>query len=304
MLVRAFLRVVSISAAAAFALALSFAPAAARAAEETESPTSPTIYKWVDENGISHYTTDRGRIPSEIRDRVESRGEVATTNPAAPAQPAREDLMRDAVRKKPVAGTSTAPIAAPTAAAATAASAVPAPNPGAAAAPAPEAATVAMPAPGEGAEVEVTEIQQTTEVEAVAVEQAPVATEIVEEAPIEEAPAPQPTQIAAPAPLSQDVQDEVSAVSAPPPAPAAPIDPDEQAQLSELDSKIEAVQGEIAQREETLASLISTSDEQRTTPLVDDPQFREISQTLPKLQADLQTLRERRNKIQPTAATP
>jgi hypothetical protein len=42
----------------------------------------------------------------------------------------------------------------------------------------------------------------------------------------------------------------------------------------------------------------------RAAPLVDDPQFREISQTLPKLQADLQTLRERRNKIQPTAATP
>jgi hypothetical protein len=50
--------------------------------------------------------------------------------------------------------------------------------------------------------------------------------------------------------------------------------------------------------------LISSTDEQRATPIVDDPQFREISQSLPKLQADLQTLRERRNKIQPTAPTP
>lgn len=298
MLVRASLRVVSISAAATFAFALSLAPVAAHAEDEAAPAVAPTIYKWVDENGIAHYTTDRERIPSEIRDRVESRSEVATKNPDGSTQPAPEDVMRDAVRKKPAAGTSTEVIEAPTSAA-TAAAAVPAPNPGGTAPVATDTASIPIPT----APAEVTEVQQ-TEVEAVAVEQAPVATEIVEEAPLEEAPAPQPTQVAAPAPLAQDVQDEASAVSAPPPAPAAPIDPDEQAQLSELDSKIEAVQGEIAQREETLASLISTADDQRTTPLVDDPQFREISQTLPKLQADLQTLRERRNKIQPTAATP
>ena len=111
-------------------------------------------------------------------------------------------------------------------------------------------------------------------------------------------------QIASPAPLSQDVQEATSAVSAPPPAPAAPIGPDEQAQLSELDAQIATVLEEIDQREETLAILISSADEQREIPLVDDPQFREISQRLPKLQADLQTLRERRNKIQPAAATP
>jgi hypothetical protein len=298
MLVRASLRVVSISAAAAVAIALSLAPAATRAEDEPNPAAPPTIYKWVDENGIAHYTTDRDRIPSEIRDRVESRGEVATKNPDGSTQPAPEDVMRDAVRKEPMAGTPTEVFAPPTAAAA-AATAVPAPNPGGAAPVATETAAIPIPA----TEADVTEVQE-TEVEAVAVEQAPVATEIVEEAPLEEAPAPQPTEIAAPAPLAQDVQDEASAVSAPPPAPAAPIDPDEQAQLSQLDAKIEAVQSEIAQREETLASLISTADEQRTTPLVDDPQFREISQTLPKLQADLQTLRERRNKIQPTAATP
>jgi len=241
MLVRASLRLVSASAVAAFAIALSLAPftTLARAAEsEDASATTPVIYKWIDENGIAHYTTDRERIPSAIRDRVESRGEVAAKSPEAAAQAVHEDLMRDAVRKQAATGTPTAPIPAPSAGA-TAASEVPAPNPN-----------------------------------------------------------------AAPAPLSQDVQDEVSAVSAPPPAPVAPVAPEEQAQLDELDQKIDAVQGQIAQREETLAALISTPDEQRTTPLVDDPQFREISQTLPKLQADLQTLRERRNKIQPTAATP
>ena len=225
MLVRASLRLVSASAVAAFAIALSLAPftTLARAAEsEDASATTPVIYKWIDENGIAHYTTDRERIPSAIRDRVESRGEVAAKSPEAAAQAVHEDLMRDAVRKQAATGTPTAPIPAPSAGA-TAASEVPAPNPNA----------------------------------------APVA-----------------------------------------PAPVAPVAPEEQAQLDELDQKIDAVQGQIAQREETLAALISTPDEQRTTPLVDDPQFREISQTLPKLQADLQTLRERRNKIQPTAATP
>jgi prefoldin subunit 5 len=93
-------------------------------------------------------------------------------------------------------------------------------------------------------------------------------------------------------------------VSAAPPAAAIELEPKEQAAISELDQQIESVQAEIAEREETLATLISTSDEDRTTPLVDDPAFREISQRLPKLQADLQTLRERRNKIQPTASTP
>jgi hypothetical protein len=118
------------------------------------------------------------------------------------------------------------------------------------------------------------------------------------------APEAEPTTIAAPAPLSQDVRDELSAVSAPPPAPIIPLDPEQQAAVDELDQQIEGIQSEIAKREETLAALISTTDEQRTTPLVDDPAFREISQRLPKLQADLQTLRERRNKIQPAASTP
>ena len=296
MLVRASLRLVSASAVAAFAIALSLAPftTLARAAESEDAPaTTPVIYKWIDENGIAHYTTDRERIPSAIRDRVESRGEVAAKSPEAAAQAVHEDLMRDAVRKKAATGTPTAPIPAPSAGA-TAASEVPAPNPNAAPvapAPAPAAAEIAMPTPAPGTATEV----ERSSVEETAIEQAPV-----EETAIIEA----PTQVAAPAPLSQDVQDEVSAVSAPPPAPIAPVAPEEQAQLDELDQKIDAVQGQIAQREETLAALISTPDEQRTMPLVDDPQFREISQTLPKLQADLQTLRERRNKIQPTAATP
>jgi len=115
---------------------------------------------------------------------------------------------------------------------------------------------------------------------------------VIEEAVVEE--------IAAPAPLAEDVPEPIDPVSSPPPAPVAPLEPTQSAEVAKLDGQIEALEGEIAAREEKLALLISTSDQQRATPLVDDPAFREISQRLPKLQAELQTLRARRNKIQPT----
>jgi hypothetical protein len=38
-----------------------------------EEPT-PKIYKWVDEHGVAHYTTDFDRIPDYLRDRVKELG--------------------------------------------------------------------------------------------------------------------------------------------------------------------------------------------------------------------------------------
>jgi len=225
---------------------------------------SPTIYKWVDENGIAHYTTNHDRIPSAIRDRVES--VAAKPLPAAASvagQPNREDLLRDAVRTAPTPGAAAEPVAMNTPSA-----------------PAPSVETIA--APNAEAAAPASDTEAATE--------AATGAETIE--------------IASPAPDSPDLRDASSAVSAAPPAAPIELEPKQQAAVNELDQQIEGVQAEIAQREETLAALISTSDEQRTTPLVDDPAFREISQRLPKLQADLQTLRERRNKIQPTAPTP
>jgi hypothetical protein len=49
------------------ACAVALAPALAPAAEETPAP--PRIYRWVDENGVAHYTTDEDRIPSSLRRR-------------------------------------------------------------------------------------------------------------------------------------------------------------------------------------------------------------------------------------------
>ena len=240
----------------------------------------PPIYKWVDENGIAHYTTDRDKIPSAIRDRVESRGAATPAKtPDVAAPPHREDLMRDVVRTAPAAAAGGEPIAAP-------------------AEPAPDVAAIAAPGAAPAAETEAAGGAVETEPRGGA--DAAAGRRSERRAPLEA----ETTTIAAPTPLSQDVRDETSAVSAPPPAPLIPLDSEQQAALAELDQQIEGIQSEIAKREDTLAALISTSDEQRTTPLVDDPAFREISQRLPKLQADLQTLRERRNKIQPTASTP
>jgi hypothetical protein len=244
-----------------FAATVAFLAIAAHAQAEP-----PTIFKWVDENGIAHYTTDRDNIPSTIRDRVESRGAATPAKaPDVAAPPHREDLMRDVVRTAPAAAAGGEPIAVTTPAV-----------------PAPDVTAIAAPSAAPATETEAAGAANETE--------AAVETET--------------TAIAAPTPLSQDVRDETSAVSAPPPATIITLDPEQQAAVAELDRQIDGVQSEIAKREDTLAALISTSDEQRTTPLVDDPAFREISQRLPKLQADLQTLRERRNKIQPTAPTP
>jgi hypothetical protein len=101
------------------------------------------------------------------------------------------------------------------------------------------------------------------------------------------------------APLATDQPADPDPVSSPPPAPVAPLAPKQTAELAKLDGQIQSLEAEISTHEEKLATLISTADDKK--PLVDNPSFREISQQLPKLQAELQSLREQRNKIQPSA---
>lgn len=55
--------------ALALAAALWAAGALAAVAEEGESG-GQRIYRWIDENGIAHYTTDPARIPAPLRDRI------------------------------------------------------------------------------------------------------------------------------------------------------------------------------------------------------------------------------------------
>ena len=43
---------------------LGLAPAAGLAAEGEPPPATPRIYRWIDENGVAHYTADENQIPS------------------------------------------------------------------------------------------------------------------------------------------------------------------------------------------------------------------------------------------------
>jgi hypothetical protein len=61
------------------ALALFFAVAGSA----EEDAAQPRIYRWVDENGIAHYTTDLENIPDELRDQPLRREEVSAQAPAS-----------------------------------------------------------------------------------------------------------------------------------------------------------------------------------------------------------------------------
>ena len=53
----------------------------AASAEEPAAGAPPPIYKWVDANGVAHYTTDLGRVPRSVRGSVRALGGGST--PAA-----------------------------------------------------------------------------------------------------------------------------------------------------------------------------------------------------------------------------
>ncbi len=62
-------------------LALALVTAAVPAlAEEDGAP--PRIYRWIDENGLAHYTTDLERVPEELRDQPLRREAVSPQAPA------------------------------------------------------------------------------------------------------------------------------------------------------------------------------------------------------------------------------
>jgi len=50
-------------------------------AEEANAP--PRIYRWVDDNGVAHYTTDLERVPEELRDQPLRSESVSASAPAS-----------------------------------------------------------------------------------------------------------------------------------------------------------------------------------------------------------------------------
>lgn len=63
----------------------------ARAQDADEATSAPSIYRWIDENGIAHYTTELDRIPSALRGRAIGLGSRRTVEPA-PTPNRSEDL--------------------------------------------------------------------------------------------------------------------------------------------------------------------------------------------------------------------
>lgn len=296
---------------------------------ESAHAEPPTIYKWVDEHGVAHYTTDRGRIPSAIRDRVVQGSDTARHG---------DWLQRNAGDVDP---------SAPPAAAATTPSARQ------------RADDVERPEDSDGVHAVASEPDwseapggesswapdQLGESEEIA--RQPVREDAPESA-LEPAPAsttkppaePEPLTVATPRVVPPPPPPPLEADGAPVTAPArvAPEDrtdpasargndsfdggselpfdepsapatvaapappalaPDERAKLEELDREIASIEGEIARDEETLMVILGETDSVEQNTLVDDPRFRDVAQRLPRLQADLERLRERRARIQP-----
>jgi hypothetical protein len=78
-------------------------------------------------------------------------------------------------------------------------------------------------------------------------------------------------------------------------AAPAPVDaaPPEAAGAPELDGRIAALEEEIARDEERIKAWVSDPAVDPGT-LADDPEFRELAARLPRLQADLRSLREQK----------
>ena len=288
----------------------------------------PVIYKWVDSNGVAHYTTDKSRIPSSIRDRVERREPAVapaqqpavTSQPPGPAQTAAPVAAAPPVAPAPeparpaASAASVAPTAAAPAAAPAAASAAPAPGaaPATASATAPTATTApvatsappaavsnlardAVPAP---AQAPSTAVSSPPPFAAGSVE--PTAPNLSAPAdasgpgpkkpPIPSAPATIEPEGVPPEPTGEQTRTATAEIG-----PRKPVDATE---LADLDHQIAVLEDKIAKDEDALTALISVPEPQRKGPLVDDPKFREIAKRLPKLQADLQSLRDRRGQVQ------
>ncbi len=78
------------------------APLAAPVAAEDEPASPPRIYRWVDRNGVAHYTTDPDRIPSELRGLLSEPREL-TREPVSAQAPAGVDawIIHDRVPEAP-----------------------------------------------------------------------------------------------------------------------------------------------------------------------------------------------------------
>jgi hypothetical protein len=281
---------------------------AAKAQFEDEEAPPPVIYKWVDENGVAHYTTDRDRIPRELRDRF-------VLPERAPPRAAPAPSALEPSRSAP-------PVA---------------PRSPQAATPQPERIPPASEAEAAAPADEATARKPTSPaLEAAPGPPAPPALEATPPPPAlappaGEAPAPPEAPVAAAVPAAPPADPSSSTAAAPPsaPAPARPaasprrrtarsadwaaMDRQDEAvaerdlgsgdfaaidagatSAEELDERIRLLEAEIQADEEVLKALLAAPGEEGALVLADDPELRAIAERLPDRLKDLQALRDER----------
>jgi hypothetical protein len=305
----------------------------------------PVIYKWVDEHGVAHFTTDRDRIPAAIRDRL-----VTGSGAGQHHDWLQRDAGDTAARPPSSGGTGrSASLRGESDAAAARVDSTPAARAPDADVEGPEAsdgihAVASEPdwseapgaetvwAPGDLGEEDGGARRPSDPEAADAAGTGPAAAEPPQTAAVPQTVPPPPppppappleadgAPVAAPARARSDPDGTRASPRAETPfgarselpfeeptAPAAvaapaphPLEPDEQAKLEQLDREIAGIEDEIARDEETLMLLLSETEAVEQNVLVDDPRFRDVAQRLPRLQADLERLREQRARIQPS----
>ncbi len=235
------------------AASLTLAAAPAGAAEK------PRIYKWVDSNGIAHYTTDPERIPKALRNRIESLDRAETRSEPTFAAPA---PVEPAPMREPE------PLRSPTPA--------PAPEP-----------SLAAPAPSADA-VPSAPVAPSPATAASAPPPAPSARPLDEPAALQGSGTEEwATRNALPR--------RSAAADADPNSPEgrAALAREREA----LDARIAEVEAAITADENVLKDLITDPQLDEDTPLFDRPEFLEVSRRLPELQAQLDELRGRRDQL-------
>jgi len=236
----------------------------------------PPIYKWVDSNGIAHYTTDPERIPKALRNKIrplERAAQAAEPVPAPPA-PAPHEPVREmtAASQTPEPGPIAPPTGEPSAPPMGEPSAPPMGEPSA-----PPTGEPSAPPTGE-----------------------PIGS------PTPAPTVPTPRQASPPPPSASESWATRDATPRLRRSAALLGDgnasPEElvalAAEREALDARIAATEAEIARDENLLKDLISDPALDAEVPLFDRPEFLEVSQRLPMLQAQLQELRDERAKLE------
>jgi hypothetical protein len=271
--------------------ALGFGAGSVAHAQEEDGTVAPQIFRWVDEDGVTHYTTRMDRVPRALRGRLGTRSAVPARTLSEPQPVASEAAPAPAAPTlaptyEPVPS-SYEPVPAPSYGAPTYPE-----NPGAAAssdsAPAPSAApAAAVLTPG-----------------------------LAPMAPAAGTPATAPTVTAKPAPTGDDrwvSENRAPEVPRYEPGSDASLGPEEgftaaalsddeaaalRARMEDLDLRIAEVSAEISADEDSIKEMISDPATAEAIDSGEDDAFLEISRRLPERLAELRTLRAERESLE------